>query len=152
MPRGLVCWPHQSTNTFCLVGAFVKEVVYTVVHLCSNLVEIIILVLNSCDTSLGSFHQVCLAQDSTNTMLWIARSGHYQGLHASFALQSESCGILISHLTQWTWPLVICTLWPRGCRGDHAFGVLCKVFVLCPVFSRPFLHVWACLAWFPRWS
>src|SRR4051812_49077743 len=107
-PRGLVCWPHQSTNTFFLVGAFVKEVLcFAVVHLCSNLVDIIILVLDSCDTSLGSFHQVFLPQDSTNTLLWIARSSHYQGLHASYALQSECCSLLSGHLTQWTWPLVI---------------------------------------------
>src|SRR4051812_41373115 len=101
-PRGPVCWPHQSTNTFCLVGAFVKEVLCTVDHLCSNLVEIINLVLNHCDTNLGSIHQLCLPQDSTNTLLFKARSGHYEGLHASYALQSGLCGLLISHLTQWT--------------------------------------------------
>src|ERR1041384_3872739 len=95
MPRGLVCWPHQSTNTFCLVGAIVNEVLCTVVHLCSNLVEIIILVLDSYDTSLESFHQVHLPQVSTNTLLWIARSGHYHGLHASYALQSDFCGLLL---------------------------------------------------------
>ena len=115
--------------------------------------ETIILVLDHFDTSLRSFHQVFPPpQASANTLLWIARSGHYQGLHASYALQSELCGLLISHLTQWTWPLVICTLWPCGCHGDHTFDMRCKVFVLCQALLRPFLRVPSCPRCISSWS
>src|ERR1041385_3452173 len=118
MPRGPVCWPHQSTNTFCPVGAFVKEVLCTVAQLCPNLVEMIIIVLDNCDTSLESFSQVCFPQTSTNTLLCKARSCLFQLWCATQVRQWRSCGILISHLTQWTWPLVSCMPWTRACLGD----------------------------------
>src|SRR4051812_37453987 len=102
MPRGPVCWPHQSTNTFCPVGAFVKEVLCTVAHLCPNLVEIITIVLDNCYTSLESFPQVCFPQTSTNTLLWKARSWHFQLHGATQGRQWRCCSLLRCHTTQWT--------------------------------------------------
>src|ERR1041384_3143215 len=70
-----MCWPHQSTNTFCPVGTVVQQVLCAVVQLFPNLVEIIIIVLDSSDTNLESFEQVVCPQASTNTLLQKARSG-----------------------------------------------------------------------------
>ena len=52
-----------------MIGAFVKEVLCAVLHFFSNLVEMITIVLDNCDTSLESFPQVCLPQCSTSTLL-----------------------------------------------------------------------------------
>ena len=126
MPRGPVCWPHQSTNTFCPVGAVVQQVLCAVVHLCPNLVEMIIIVLDHCDTNLESFEQVVCPQASTNTLLQKARSGILQLLQIVHALTSDCFSILKCHLTLWTRSHVICRLWPRMCHGDHVCGVLCR--------------------------
>src|ERR1043165_3053316 len=97
-----MCWPHQSTNTFCPVGTVVQQVLCAVVHLCPNLVEMIIIVLDSSDTNLVSFQQVVCPQASTNTLLQKARSGILQLLQIMHALPSDCCSILRCHLTQWT--------------------------------------------------
>src|SRR4051812_7519561 len=105
-----------------------------------KLAEVITLVLDSCDPSLTPFHQVCLPQFSTNTLLLLARSGHFQWLQAMYALPSECCNFLMSNTTWWTWSQDKCTLWTHGGLGDHAYGVLCKLFVLCPAFPCCFLR------------
>ena len=141
-----MCWPHQSTNTFCPVGAFVKEGLCAVLHFCSNLVEILILVLDHYDTSLESFPQVFFPQASTNTLLQKARSCLFLLLCATQIKQRRCCGFLICHLAQWTRSQVLCTSWKRGFHGDHVFGVLCNVFVLYSVRPRPFPCDWPCPA------
>ena len=128
------------------MGAFVKEVVCTVVHLCSNLTEVITLVLDACDTSWTPFHKMCLPQFSTNTVLVQPRSCHFQLLCATQVRQWRCCCFLICHIAQWTSSLAKSMPWTRGCHGDHAIGVLCNVFVLCSARPRPLLRVWACLA------
>src|ERR1043165_3124386 len=108
-------WPHQSTNTFCPVGAVVQQVLCAVVQLSPNLVEMIIIVLDHCDTNLESFQQVVCPQASTNTLLQKARSGILQLLQIMHALPSGCCNILKCHLTLWTRSQVIWTFWPRRC-------------------------------------
>ena len=84
-----MCWPHQSTNTFCPVGTVVQQVLCAVVQLFPNLVEMIILVLDSSDTNLESFEQVVCPQASTNTLLQKARSGILQLLQIRYALPND---------------------------------------------------------------